>query len=264
MFTRPQEPQSIGGVLDTGFRLFAAGVMAIVPLTYIGGVLGGVWNWYFSREIAAIQAGSIQDFSGFYGTMFIGLLVIMVIGTAVMAAAITRTGAIYRGEASSFGQAFGNGFRRWLAVFFAGILYMLALIGGTILLLVPGIYLSIAFAFCFYAATMDKKGPVESLGYSYRIVKGNWWRSTAVFSVMIVIAMVFYMGIGIVAALFVFGSDPQDLTQPSLLVDVIIVPILSAFITALFYCLAYALYEDLKLRIEGSDLESRIESLERA
>jgi len=67
----------------------------------------------------------------------------------------------------------------WLPVFFkllAGqILYLLIVLGGTILLVVPGIIWGIKFSFFSYAILDKKMGPIAALKESARITQGNKW-----------------------------------------------------------------------------------------
>ena len=57
------------------------------------------------------------------------------------------------------------------------------------------------------------------------------------------------------------GGDVETLSSSQFMIDVVITPILSAILGALFYCLGFALYDDLRLRNEGGDLAERIEGL---
>ncbi len=263
MFSPANEPQSIGGVLDTGFKLFRAGFKDLVLIAYLGSILGALWSWGLETTIINSTSGTGPS-PGSLPLLFIGGgLVVMFLVSLFMAATLIRARNIYRGEQGSVGSALSLGVRRAPAVFFASLVYGLVVAVGLVLLIIPGLWLSIALAMCMYAAATDNHGPMKALNYSYDLVKGNWWRTAAVFAVIMIIAMVFYFALGFISAM-VLVSDPTALEGPSLWLDIIIFPIVTAAITALVYCLAYAIYEDLKLRKEGGDIASRIEGLSNA
>jgi hypothetical protein len=261
MFSPASEPQSIGGVLDTGFKLFRVGFKQLMPIAYLGSIVGALWGWFIESAVLRGTAGALPGGFSLLGTFILGGVVIMIFVSVFMAATLIRARNIYRGEDGSFGSALSSGLRRAPAVFAASLLYGLAVTVGLVALIIPGIWISISLVMCVYAASVDNHGPVKALGYSYELVKGYWWRTAAVFAVIMIIAMVFYFAIGFISAMVLVTGDPSAIDGPSLWLDIIIFPIISAALTALMYCLAYVVYEDLKLRKEGGDLADRIEGL---
>lgn len=261
MFSPANEPQSIGGVLDTGFKLFRVGFKQLVPIAYLGSIIGALWGWFIESVFLRGASEGLPGGLGLGGTFIIGGIVIMVFVSIFMAATLIRARNLYRGEEGSFGSALSSGLRRAPAVFIASLLYGLVVAVGLVALIIPGLWISIALVMCVYAASVDNHGPLKALSYSYELVKGNWWRTAGVFAVIMIIAMVFYFALGFISAMVIVAGDPTALDGTSLWLDIIIFPIISAALTALMYCLAYVVYEDLKLRKEGGDLADRIEGL---
>ena len=263
MFTRATEPQSIGGILDSGFKLFTASIKQVIPITYLGALTGAIWAWVFQKAMfAQITENGAVDFN--VPLIVVSYIIMMILGSIILAAAIIRIRAVFTSESMSLGQTVGAGVKRAPAVFGASIIYILAFAIGSILLVIPGIYLSVMLAFAFYAAAADNKGPLESIKYSYGLVKGNWWRTAGLLTIMTIVAMVFYIAVGFVVGILAVSEDPTAALQPNILSDIIIVPLITSVITAMMYCLAYAVYHDLKLRHEGVDLAERIENLDQA
>ncbi len=62
-----------------------------------------------------------------------------------------------------------------LPVFGLSFLVGLIVVGGFILVIIPGIIFSIWFTFVAQARVLDKKKGVSALGFSRTLVKGNWW-----------------------------------------------------------------------------------------
>jgi len=263
MFTSANEPQSIGGILDSGFKLFTASIKKVVPITYLGAVAAAIWGWALQVSmLSQITEGGTPDFNV---PLIVGSYVLMmIVASILMAAAIIRIQAVFTNEAMSFGGAMLSGLRRAPAVFGASLIYLLAFMVGSLLLIIPGIYLSVMLAFAFYAAAADNTGPIESTKYSYEIVKGNWWRTAGLLTIMMIVMMVFYVAVGFVVGIVAAASDPADVMKPNLLSDVVIIPVITSVLTAMMYCLAYAVYDDLKIRSRGVDLAERIENLDNA
>lgn len=64
-----------------------------------------------------------------------------------------------------------------LPAIIASILTTLAVLGGTILLIIPGIIFAIWFAFSIYSVAIDEKSGIESLHHSKSLVSGRWWEA---------------------------------------------------------------------------------------
>jgi len=62
-----------------------------------------------------------------------------------------------------------------LAFFWIALLNGLAVLGGFILFVLPGIWLTINFKFCSYAFLEDGKRGTQALAASAALVKGRWW-----------------------------------------------------------------------------------------
>ena len=85
--------------------------------------------------------------------------------------------------------------RRLPAVIVTVILMTLLCAGGLILFIFPGLYFLTALAFGWPALLLGSRGPVSAIRYSLHLVKGNWWRTTAVLTVALTIAIVAYIAV---------------------------------------------------------------------
>lgn len=78
------------------------------------------------------------------------------------------------GKKPGFDELYKNSeyFLRYLG---GSLLYGLMTILGTILFIIPGIYLAVKYQFYYYYIIEDKCGPIEAFKRAGDSVKGQWW-----------------------------------------------------------------------------------------
>jgi hypothetical protein len=96
-----------------------------------------------------------------------------------------------------------KGLRVSLTLLLSSIAYGLAVGIGFLLLVIPGIYLSVSLGFFPYAIAAEGRSALDGLKYSMALVKGRWWATLGSCLVMILP----FIPIGIISALFgtIFG-----------------------------------------------------------
>ncbi len=253
MVALANEPQSIGKVLDSGFKLFVKAFTGVLPLSLAAAAVLAVPN-----VANVLMNGPETAESPVPGsTVVVLFLVALPIYLILIAAVVYRLGAVAEVHEASAGQALARGARCVLSLIGAAILYLLAMAGGMILLIVPGIILSLSLSFGFFAIVLDGDSALGALKRSHRLVWGNWWRTLAVVSVPVVIVMILYLGLGIFfgASIVMSGGRPSS----DVLITTNLVEAAIGGITApLIYSIMIAQYYDLKLRKEGHDLAARL------
>jgi hypothetical protein len=275
MYQAPGSPLSIGGVLDSGFKLFRECFTRVFFFALASSLITAPANY----AGAFIGAGGASP--GLIAAVFGGGFVVVVIAIVLSSAMIVRIDSIARGEVASVGDALRIGAQRAPAMLGATVLMGLAvvaipsvlvlagllagaslpvLVGFSVLLLIPCSIIAIWLIFGPYAAILDRLGPVTSLRYSRALTRGYWWRTTALITILVIVLAVLSMVVGIVVGIAAF-SDPEALVTTGQLpwyIQFVVSPVLSAFLAPLSYSLFMAIYYDLKLRHEGGDLAARI------
>jgi hypothetical protein len=183
----------------------------------------------------------------------------------VMGALYLRANSVGSGEVLSMGRVLRRSLLRLPILIVALILFMIAWAVGLILLIVPGVILMISLMLTFNLAVLENKGPLDSLLGSHRLVWGNWWRSAAILTVGFIIVMVIYVMAGILIAFFVpmfaQSENPYLLGQ---IAGMLVAGLMGVLVTPFYVSLLVALYWDLKLRKEGTDLAARVGALSAA
>ncbi len=273
MVALAKEPQSIGRVLDSGFKLFVKAFTGVLPLSLAAAAVLAVPN------IAnVVMGGPEQVASPVPGaTVVVLFLVALPIYMILIAAVVYRLGAVAELHEGSTGQALARGARCALSLIGAAIPYLLSMVGlipiilGFILssyllvmvgliLIIPGIILSLSLSFWFFAIVLDGESALGGLKRSHRLVWGNWWRTLAVVSVPVVIVMilyVLYLALAIAFGATLVMSDGRP-SSDVLITANLIEAAIGGITAPLIYSIMIAQYHDLKLRKEGHDLAARL------
>jgi hypothetical protein len=252
MYQQPNAPQSIGGVLDSGFKLYRESLSQAYLLAAIAALVTAPAN-LLQPYFATVGV------TGLFGTP--GLVIVAVVLAAVVtyAALIARIDAVARGAPLPLGQALLLGVKRMGSMILCGLVTLIVVVVGLILFIIPGFIFMIWFVFAPIAVVIAQRGPIDSLGYSYAIVHGHWWRTAALFTIIGIVLMVVYLLFGLGVSIAVI-SDPVAAAagQVPWYVTLIVGPALAALIGPLTYALMLAIFYDLQLRHEGGDLAARI------
>ncbi len=139
--------------------------------------------------------------------------------------------------------SFQRGMNKSLSVLLGSIAYS-AMVGvGCVLLILPGIYLAVIFAFFLYGIVSEEYSVVDSFKYSARLVQGRWW---PVFGSMLVPALFIFpliiiMGLILaIVGVFLFASGVNPLLIAIIvglvnaILNILIVPLFNIFFVKLY------------------------------
>ncbi|MDH5648162.1 MAG: YciC family protein [Gammaproteobacteria bacterium] len=259
MFALADQPQSIGKNLDNGIKLYIAGLAKVLPLTFIAASLGVV------PDLLNVTRPSIDNpavGAGMLGFLLVYVVVMIVVSFAIYGAVIYQYGAIATGHSVSMMDSVKRGFRCIPRLLGGGILYVLAIMIGMVLLVIPGIILMVSLALFSTAIMLDDEKAVDSLKLSHSLVWGNWWRTVILFTVPMFIIMALYFLLGAIFGVSMMAGGAANLNQESIAQTALMVSIagaaINAVVTPLFYGITIVVYNDLKLRRSGSDLQAKL------
>jgi hypothetical protein len=185
-------------------------------------------------------------------------IIILVIAVAVAVlsiwASIGFTKTIYAAitnQPINWKVDFSNSSKLILPTILTTILTVLIILGGTLLLIIPGIIFTVWYSFFYYALILDNKKGLDALSASKTLVVGRWWsilwRTTAP-------AFIFGM-LGSIISLGLYGIASMPLpifllaTLTSLLTSLI-----NTMIAPLYTTAGLILYKNAKENPVGSEL----------
>lgn len=231
----PGLPQrGIGEILSTAFEIYKANAsslliivaIVVVPLTFISAFIGGV-VFAPETETATIFGESVETVgartAGAAFLVFIVGIVIAVVISAVLQAAIMRGAALGSiGDPVDIDASYKWGFARFGSVILISILVGLAVLGGLILLIIPGLIFAVMFSVAIPALVVENLRGTDAMSRSWNLVKGYFWHAVGV---IILAAIIGAVVAGIIGAIggalgdnwfvsWIFQAIAQVITAP--------------------------------------------------
>lgn len=260
------EPRQIGGVLDAGVRLYRGAFKGVAATAAKG--FGALFIVEvvseFALGVSTMSYDASTDPSGAQAVTYLAFafFVLLPLTIVTSGAVVQHLHAFAEGEAEPATGAYSRALRRVPALIGYFILYFLAVMVGLVLFVIPGLWLSIAFAMGFYLIFTEGLGPIDALKRSRAIVEGNWFRTAVVATVGTIMALVIQVGVvqlpaGVAGYLAAGGTEIGTVWLVGLnflnaIAQVIAVPLAAA--------LGLALTRDLVLRRSGDDLQARLDA----
>lgn len=238
----PVRPQSVSEVLDTAFQILAVSLVRTLPygiLMILAGQLGNIYNLATGRPVGP-QVPHDAPSALVYVLSIIAAL-------TLWSALFLRQRAIAGGEPYSMRVELSRAVRMLPTLLPLAFCTAAAVAVGTVLLILPGIYLLVALSMAVPALVLASKSPIEAMKFSIQLVRGHWWRTLAIFAVTVIIVIVFYVlaiVLVAIAAQFARGADIALVTAAA----TVLIIALSAFVKPLVAAMLLAVFADLELR----------------
>jgi hypothetical protein len=257
MYVKPTSPQSIGQVLDGSFRLTAASLRHTWVLALLAGLASYAATVYqFTRGGGALAQPFTVPQDPIYWILYVtGLLLTLLF----LAAIYLRIDAVASGDPDG-SNALAAAVPRLPLLVVIWILYMLAVIIGCILLVVPGMIVLVSMMLAMPIFLFEDKGPIASLTSSHRLVWGHWWRTAVILTVAGIVILVLYFIVAFIAAAIAPLAAGGEALLATLISAAIVLALLGIIVTPFMAALLLNIYWDLKLRKEGGDLVARAQA----
>jgi hypothetical protein len=277
----PAGPQSVGRVLDSGFRIFRISLVSCLlygALSMIAGQLPNIYLIATGKPLVSFGNGDPAWIALYIvGTLitlvFWGAMLFRQRGIAVgnrMAGRAELWGAIRKLPASVGVMLIMIVFLVFTGAVVALIVTMLgipfvpasflAIFAIALIISIPVVYFSTPLVVAGVSLLLEDTGPWRSFRYSLRLIRGSWWRTTAVLTIAVIVMMVYYGVILMIVGMMAPLLGATDFTTVSALGGVIGV-VLGSIGMPFLSATMLAIYGDLKVRREGVDLEQRVASI---
>jgi len=191
-------PKTLGEILSAAFNIYKANAsnlllivaIVVVPLSFISALFAGV---VFAGTTHTEQIfGTSVEVTDRSFWLFVGgalvTAVISVIISAVLQAAILRAAAQATiGDPVDPEESYRYGFKRLGSVILVSLLVGLAVAGGFILLIIPGIIFLVMLSVSIPVLIVENRRGTAAMGRSWNLVKGHFWHALGVIVVAAII-----------------------------------------------------------------------------
>jgi hypothetical protein len=175
----------IGEILSTAFQLYqrhwrtlwAIAAVVVVPFTLLQYLLG---HQVRVAGLATSNGGVVVVSTPSWRVGLAGLVTALagVLMFLLLTGAITRAvAAEAAGEDPGVEQSYRFGFHRLWSLLLVSVLVGLAVVGGLILFVIPGIYIGVRLAASTQALVVEGRRGTQAMGRSWELVGGHWWHA---------------------------------------------------------------------------------------
>jgi hypothetical protein len=259
-----------------------------IPVLLLGYKLQGIVSPVTGMPTRPMSAASTQAMLSLFKSpsTWLTYLAITVLSALFYTALVLRIAAVASGSVSSLGAALSSALRLLPRLLLQFLLFMAAFIvaavvvgigaalfaaaasgaAGLVYIMYVILFLALVFVFgrVFFATMvliLDDAGPAESIGISWRLTRGYWWRCAGILVVLFIIGLVFSIVVGFISAALggALGASSMLGVGVGQLVSLLVNTVLGSLYPAVLVAILY----DLKLRKQGGDLLGRVDALAR-
>ena len=272
MTTGVLRPLGFGEILDAAIKivrrrfkhLMLATLVATGPVLLLGAIIQFSANADPNKlVIKPTNPGDPPTFDmaaiKVYGAATIVSTILALIGGRIATGATIKIASgAYLGEQPDWRASLRFAFSRVGPLLFLTLLSTLAVLAGLVLCVIPGIYLSVAFALDVPVLFLEDKSATQALSRSRQLVEGHWWRTLGL---LIVSSLLAGVVAGILSAIFTIPAALIDSTFVAFLLRAIGTLVATLITTPISAAIALVMYMDLRVRKEGYDLERMAQQL---
>lgn len=195
-------PKTLGAILSAAFNIYKANAsklavivaIVVVPLSFLSALISGVAFAPGTTTVTILgKPTQVPDTQGVVTVLLVAAIgaAISVIIWAVLEAAIIRAAAEATiGDPVDPEASYRYGFRRLGSVILVSLLVGLAVLGGLILLVIPGLIFAVFLTVAVPALVVENRRGTEAMSRSWNLVKGHFWHAAGVIVVAGIITSV--------------------------------------------------------------------------
>ncbi|MGE5532116.1 MAG: hypothetical protein ACM3VW_08385 [Bacteroidota bacterium] len=256
-------PLNIADILDLSIRLYRqnfAAFLGIIAIVYVPvGIMQILFAFTMGNLTTAGSQGPDQVPWAQLGTMGMavgGLLLVnflaIPLGQGALTIAVSRR---YLNEPVTVADAYRFIGPRWGVLIGTVLLAAMVVMGGTVLCIVPGIYVAILLVLVTPIIVIEGLSPIDSMKRSAALVKDDWWRCFGTYAILTLMVSFITQAVAwpvAMASMAFLMEKNMALAQAinqgvSVAVQMLVQPVLITGLVLLYY--------DLRVRKEGFDLE---------
>ena len=264
---RPRlRPLSLGEILDVSIKiclrhwrtLLKAVLVVVVPVQIVGTIVNADYtlssfDFNFDADSQKTSQETLDELNQYLGGLAIATLLQVLVALLASAACLRAIAQAYLGEQPDWRASLSFAWHRLPSLMWLTLLYGLGVGFMTVLLIAPGVWVYILWAFALPSLLVEGLSGRAALKRSSGLVKERWWRTFGVLVVGFVLAGIVST---VVQGVFLVGI----IVEPDNDALVLVLSALSGIVglaigTPFQAALLAVVYFDLRVRKEGFDLE---------
>lgn len=196
----PPPVTNVSDLLHSATKVFRATAPKCLPFAMVAVLVAELPNifWIASGHQVSFK---VPDDSTYQGLAVLG----WVFEVLLFATMMLRQRALVTGSSVNASAELGAALQRLPVLLLTFLLAALSVAAGTVLLVLPGIFLAVCFMVALPVVLFDAAGPYSALVRSVKLIRPIWWKALAAaliaLLVILVCALAFAAVVGIVAAL---------------------------------------------------------------
>lgn len=245
--------------LILGFIVVTLPIAFLYAYTYVG----------FLQNLLANAQSSQQDpmmfFSGMFPVMAVGVLQAMAPVAIVVALGMLLNDRERNGEGSEISamKLVIEGLKMLPKFIGLAILVYIVVGLGSLLLIIPGIYLGVVLSMSFYIAGVERISLFNAFGKAFKLMKGHWWETFGLYFVMVLIVAigfyVFILIVGFFASEVLAAFNPMEFMNmedvdlgATFVIGLTVLSIISTLISGFYLTAGLMQYFNLKAHAGGA------------
>lgn len=237
-------PMGVGDIFDTAFKLYQRRFLLFAVIALIVHV-----PYALITLVIGTPDNQDQVFATTIVTNVLFAFVIFPLGQAAMTVAVSKT---VLGEPTSASSAFGDAAGRLMPLLLTMLLTGIAIVFGYILLIIPGIYLTLRYFFCTVIVVLEGHSGRGAMKRSAELVSGNYRKTINILLLLGLLSFILNFGLG-----FVLGT-----LQVSVALSEVILLVAQALFLPIQTTALLLFYYDLRVRKEAFDLDQLAQSMD--
>lgn len=175
----------IGRVISQTFSVIGRNFTTFLLLSFLlSGLPQGVIGYLQVATLGAPGAAGMNFDPSMITSWLVSLLAVVVTASILQGTLVFATVQDMNGQKPDIGACLAVGFRAFLPLLAVSLLFGLAIAGGMILLIVPGIMIGVAWCVCVPALVAERTSITGAFGRAGELTRNNRWRIFGLFLIV--------------------------------------------------------------------------------
>lgn len=207
VFTEPGKID-IARVISQTFSVLGRNFVTYLLLSLLlSGIPVAIIN-YAQVTVFGVQGANFSMAS--ISSSLVGVVAAVIAASVLQGALVYATVQDMNGRKPSLGECLATGLRAFLPLLGVSILFGLAIVGGMILLVVPGIMIAVAWCVCVPVLVAERTSVTGAFGRAGALTRGNRWRIFGLFVLVWIAAIVVGAIVGAITLGLAFSGGSAD------------------------------------------------------